>query len=169
MCAMNSGTAGSAGNGRIETFKVRDIMTPEPKALLPDETVSRAAALMRDADVGMIPVIRGLENRELVGVITDRDIVVRHVAEHHDWDCSVEEHMTAEKLVRVEPDDEAFHAIRLMKDALVRRIPVTESDGRLVGIVALADIARRMGPEAPTTVEELLERVSEPANLPAPV
>lgn len=168
MCEANSGTLDSAGNGRIETFKVRDIMTPEPKALLPDETVSRAATLMRDADVGMIPVIRDLEERELVGVITDRDIVVRHVAEHHDWDCSVEEHMTVEKLVHVAPEDEAFYAIRLMKDALVRRIPVTDPDGRLVGIVALADIARRMGPETPSTVEELLERVSEPAHLPAP-
>lgn len=167
MCGTNSDYADSAGHSRIEALKVRDIMTPEPRALLPDETVSRAATLMRDADVGMIPVIRDLKNRELVGLITDRDIVVRHVAEHHDWDCSVEEHMTAEKLVRVVPDDEAFYAIRLMKDALVRRIPVTDPDGRLVGIVALADIARRMGPETPSTVEELLERVSEPAHLPA--
>jgi CBS domain-containing protein len=148
---------------------VRDIMTPEPRALLPDETVSRAATLMRDADVGMIPIIRDLKDRELVGVITDRDIVVRHVAAHHDWDCSVEEHMTQEKLASVEPGDEVFHAIRLMKDALIRRIAVTDPDGRLVGVLALADIARHLGPEAPATVEELLERVSEPAHLPAHV
>jgi CBS domain-containing protein len=169
MCGPNSGYADSAGHSRVEGLKVRDIMTPEPRALLPDETVARAATLMRDADVGMIPIIRDLKNRELAGVITDRDIVVRHVAMHHDWDCSVEEHMTNEKLASVEPEDEVFHAIRLMKDALIRRIPVTDPDGRLVGILALADIARHLGPEAPSTVEELLERVSEPAHLPAHV
>lgn len=167
MCGTNSGYGDSTRDARIGTFKVRDIMTPGPRTLLPDETVSRAATLMRDEDVGMIPVIRDLKNRELVGLITDRDIVLRHVAAHHDWDCSVEDHMTHEKLVSVESEDEAFHAIRLMKDARVRRIPVTDADGRLVGIVALADIARHLGPETPGTVEELLERVSESAHLPA--
>lgn len=148
-------------------MKVRDIMTPDPSWLLPDQTMSRAAALMRDVDVGLIPIVRNAKSRELVGLITDRDIVIRHVAAHHDWDCSVEEHMTREKLVSVEPEDDVFHAIRLMKDAQVRRIPVTDADGRLVGIVALADIARHLGPETPGTVEELLERVSESAHLPA--
>jgi CBS domain-containing protein len=151
----------------IRNLKVRDIMTPDPMTVLPDQPMSRAAALMREGDVGMIPVIGDLKSRELVGLLTDRDIVVRHVAAHHDWDCSVEEHMTTEKLVSIEPGDDAFHAIRLMKDAQVRRIPVTDPDGRLVGIVALADVARHLGPEAPSSVEELLERVSEPAHLPA--
>lgn len=148
------------------TFTVADIMTPNPEALLPDQPVSRAAALMRDADVGAIPVILDLESRRLVGIITDRDIVVRHVAAHHDWDCSVEEHMSCEELVMVEPGDDAFHAMRLMKDARVRRIPVTDVDGRLLGIVALADLARHLGPEVPGTVENLLETLSQPAHLP---
>jgi CBS domain-containing protein len=151
----------------IMNFKVEDVMTPEPETVLPDETVSRAAAMMRDADVGSIPVIQDQHSRELVGIITDRDIAIRHVAAHHDWDCSVEEHMTAEDLVRVPPEADVFHAIRLMKDAKVRRIPVTSPEGRLLGIVAFADIARHLGPEAPSTVEDLLERVSEPAHLPA--
>jgi CBS domain-containing protein len=146
--------------------KVKDIMTPDPMCVLPDQTMSHAATLMRDADVGAIPVIRDLKSRELVGIVTDRDIAIRHVAAHHDWDCSVEEHMTGEELVSVEPNDDAFRAIRLMKDAQVRRIPVTDPDGRLLGIVALADIARHLGGEAPSTVEEVLERVSEPAHLP---
>lgn len=149
-------------------LKVRDIMTPDPRWLLPDQPMSSAAALMRDVDVGLIPIVRSSKSRELVGLITDRDIVIRHVAAHHDWDCSVEEHMTREALVSVEPEDEVFRAIRLMKDARVRRIPVTDADGGLVGIVALADIARHLGPETPGTVEELLERVSESAHLPAP-
>ena len=148
--------------------KVKDIMTPDPVCLLPDQTVSHAATLMRDADVGAIPVIRDLERRELAGIVTDRDIAIRHVAAHHDWDCSVEKHMTAEELMSVEPDDDAFRVIRLMKDAQVRRIPVTDADGRLLGIVALADIARHLEGEAPSTIEDLLERISEPAFLPAP-
>lgn len=147
--------------------KVKDIMTPDPVCVLPDQTVSHAAALMRDADVGAIPVIRDLERRELAGIVTDRDIAIRHVAAHHDWDCSVEEHMTEEELMRVGPEDDAFRVIRLMKDARVRRIPVTDDDGRLLGIVALADLVRRLEGEAPSTIEDLLERISEPEHLPA--
>lgn len=153
----------------IRKFTVQDIMTPAPRAMLPDQTVSHAAELMRDADVGAIPVIRDLASRKLVGIITDRDIAIRHVAEHHDWDCSVEEHMSCGDLVTVEPQDEAFRAIRLMKDARVRRVVVTDPDGRLLGIVALADIALHLGPEVTGTVEDLLETVSEPAHLPVPV
>lgn len=147
--------------------KVRNVMTPDPESLLPDQTMSRAAALMRDADVGMIPIVRSTKSLELVGLITDRDIVVRHVAAHHDWDCSLAEHMTRGRLVTVQPDDEVFHALRRMKDAQVRRLPVTDGDRRLLGIVALADVARYLGPEAPGTVGELLERISESAHLPA--
>jgi CBS domain-containing protein len=150
----------------ILALKVSDIMTPDPETVLPDQPMSRAAALMAEADVGAIPVIRDLESRQLVGIVTDRDIAVRHVAAHHDWDCSVEEHMTAENLMTIEPWDDAFHAIRLMKDAQVRRIPVTDPDGRLLGIVSLADIARHLGAEAPGTVEDLLVRVSEPEHVP---
>ena len=152
----------------IRKFTVEDIMTPEPRAMLPDQTMSHAARLMREADVGAIPVIRDLASRKLVGIITDRDIVIRHVAEHHEWDCSVEEHMTCEDLVTVEPRDEAFRAIRLMKDARVRRVVVTDPEGRLLGIVALSDVVRHLGPEVPGTVEDLLETVSEPAHLPVP-
>lgn len=148
-------------------FTVADVMTPAPEAMLPDQPVSRAATLMRDADVGAIPVILDLASRQLVGIVTDRDIVVRHVAAHHDWDCSVEEHMTCEDLVTIRPADDAFHAIRLMKDARVRRVPVTDAEGRLLGIVALADIARHLGAEVPGTVEDLLETLSRPAHLPA--
>lgn len=149
--------------------KVRNVMTPDPESLLPDQTMSRAAALMRDSDVGMIPIVRSTKSLELVGLITDRDIVVRHVAAHHDWDCSLAEHMTRGRLVTVQPDDEVFHALRRMKDAQVRRLPVTDGDRRLLGIVALADVARHLGPEAPGTVGELLERISEPAHLPVSV
>lgn len=151
----------------IENLKVIDIMTPDPETVLPDQPVSRAAALMAEADVGAIPVIGDLKSRKLVGIVTDRDIAVRHVALHHDWDCSVEEHMTAETLVTIEPWDNAFRAIRLMKDAQVRRIPVIDPDGRLLGIVAIADIALRLGTEAPGTVEDLLLRLSEPEHVPA--
>lgn len=148
-------------------LRVRDIMTPAPRWLLPDQTMSAAAILMRDADVGIVPIVRNPIARTLVGVLTDRDIAVRHVAAHHDWDCSVEEHMTARNLVTVEPDDVALHVIRRMKDAQVRRVPVTDAAGRLIGIISFADIARQMGHDAPGTVEELLERVSESARLPA--
>jgi CBS domain-containing protein len=115
-------------------------MTPEPRALLPDESVSRAAALMRDADVGMIPIVSGLKNRELVGVITDRDIAVRAVALGKGPQTPVREVMSPEVMYCFE-DDDTDAVARNMADIKVRRLPVVNRDKRLVGIIALGDLA----------------------------
>ena len=146
-------------------MRIQQIMSVPVYSIQSNATLDVAAHLMWEHDCGAIPVTN--DKGKLVGIVTDRDIAVRHVALHHDWDCSVEEHMTAEALVTIEPWDNAFRAIRLMKDAQVRRIPVIDPDGRLLGIVALADIALRLGTEAPGTVEDLLLRLSEPEHVPA--
>jgi CBS domain-containing protein len=142
-------------------MKVRQIMTPDPQAVTPDETVSRAARIMRDLDVGIVPVVQDQNSRRLRGVITDRDIAVRHVADGHNGDCRVGDHMS-EDITRATPDDDVDDLMRQMQTRQIRRVPVVDADERLVGIVAQADIAIEMGPREPTEVVETLEKISEP-------
>lgn len=142
-------------------MRTRDIMTENPECVTPDQPVSRAAQLMRDADVGIIPVVDNGTDRRLRGVITDRDIAVRHVAERHSDDCRVSSHMS-EGVATVGPEADVDEVLRVMADQQVRRVPVVEND-RLVGIVAQADIAVDVGPEEPRKVERTIEKISLPA------
>ena len=145
-------------------MKARELMTPDPRVLTGDTPVSDAARLMRDLNVGMIPVVDDLAHMHPRGVITDRDIVVRHVAERHAHDCRVDEHMSTGHLDTVAPDADVSELMALMEGQQVRRILVVEG-GRLVGIVAQADLALKEGRIEPLRVEKVLERVSAPAML----
>lgn len=144
-------------------MKARDIMTPTPTAVTPNDLISHAARLMRDLDVGSIPVVDELSNMRLEGILTDRDITVRCVAAGHGGDCRVKEHMTSGYLDVVREDSSVAEAIKKMETDQVRRIPVVADGGRLVGIIAQADIATKLGPHDPSLVEEVVERISEPA------
>jgi CBS domain-containing protein len=117
---------------------------------------------MRDLDVGIMPVVDDLASMRLEGVITDRDIAVRCVAAGHGAGCLVGQHMTQGYLDVVREGSYVAEAIRKMERGQLRRIPVVADGGRLVGIIAQADIARRLGPHDASLVEELVERVSEP-------
>ena len=149
-------------------MKAREIMSEDVRVVTPDEPLTHAAQLMRDADVGLLPVVRSLTERVLEGVITDRDITVRHVT-NQCGGCTVAQHMTAGRIEAVRPDDDVHDVIGRMRHDKVRRMPVIDAHHRVVGIVAQADIARRIGPQEPRQVERLLEDVSEPAHLPASV
>jgi CBS domain-containing protein len=144
-------------------MKARDIMTPNPECLTPDDTLSRAAQLMRDLNVGAIPVVDDRDGRRLTGIITDRDIAVRHLAEGHTDDCRVQDHMTSGRLDTVSPDDDVNQVFQAMERDQVRRIPVVEDGDRLVGIIAQADIAVRTQPPESDRVDEVVERISQPA------
>lgn len=141
----------------------REIMTPDPTVLLPTDTMTHAAELMRDRDIGAVPVVRDRTSMRLEGILTDRDIIVRCLAAHHRTDCHTSDHMTVDHLATTTPDADVHDVLVRMERQQVRRIPVVEADGRLVGIVAQADVARRLGRQEPKVVEELLERISEPA------
>jgi CBS domain-containing protein len=143
-------------------MKIRELMTRDPDVLTPEATVGEAARLMRKLDVGIIPVVDDPATNHLQGVITDRDITIRHVAEDHAEDCPVSDHMTVE--VRTVPSDESHHDVmRAMRSQKVRRVPVVDEDGRLVGIVSQADLAVDTGPQERDEVKETLEAVSQPA------
>lgn len=143
-------------------MRARDAMTPDPRFVTLDGTVSEAASIMRDVDVGLIPVVENAESRRLEGVITDRDIAVRHVAERHGDDCRVEAHMSKD-LTTVSPDDDTDDVMHHMRRHRVRRIPVVEDGSRLVGIVAQADLVVKLGSDGTAEVEETIEAISESA------
>ena len=139
-------------------MKARDLMTADPEVLTPDARLSEAGKLMRDSDVGMIPIVNDRSEMKVEGVITDRDIVTRHVAEKHQEDHAVREHMTDGKIHSVRPDDDAQKVLDVMKRHQVRRVLVTEGD-KLVGVIAQADVALQK--DSPH-VDETVEKISEP-------
>ena len=132
----------------------RDIMTKSVKTATRADSLQTVARLMRDGDMGSVPVV---EDGKLVGIVTDRDLVVRSIADGKDASTSIAEAMTTD-IFSVKPDDFAFEAIRLMGDKQVRRIPVVDDEGRLAGIIAMADIALEM--EDQQEIAETLEEIS---------
>ncbi len=119
-------------------MKVSEIMTRDPQTAQFDSTLEEIATLMKDQDVGAIPVVD--EDQELAGIITDRDIVVRCVAEGKDPSEITVEDVLSEDLSTVEPDTDVQEAARLMAEKQVRRLPVVE-DGKLVGMISIGDIS----------------------------
>lgn len=116
---------------------VRDVMTPQPVAVSADTALTEAARFMREEGIGQLMVTQG---GTLYGVVTDRDIVVRAVAEHRDPDRTTAGDVASRDLVTVSPDDRLDEAVRLMRERSVRRLPVVEQ-GHPVGMVSLGDLA----------------------------
>jgi CBS domain-containing protein len=117
---------------------IQEAMTSNPTTVSPDTRASEAAQIMKSEDIGSLPIVEG---DKLVGVITDRDIAIRVVAEGRGTDTDVGQ-IASKDVVTVGPDQSIDDAARLMADRQVRRLPVVEEDGRLVGILAQADIAQ---------------------------
>jgi CBS domain-containing protein len=136
-------------------MKVSDIMTRDVRLLKPDQTIREAANLMAEINAGALPVS---ENDRLVGMITDRDIVIRAVAQGRPLDTKVAAVMSKEVLYCFDTD-ELEDVSRNMGKAQVRRLPVVNADKRLVGIVSLGDLARS---EDPATIGRTVTRVSTP-------
>jgi CBS domain-containing protein len=132
---------------------IKDVMTSDVKACEPNTTVADAAKVMAKEDVGPVPIV---EEGRLTGLVTDRDIVVRVVAEGRDPGSTTVGEIASRDLVTVSPDDDLDTALKQLAQKQVRRIPVVEGD-RLVGIVAQADIAR-LGSDAETG--EVVEEIS---------
>ncbi|MFC7882770.1 CBS domain-containing protein [Streptomyces sp. NPDC057376] len=126
------------------TQYVRDIMTGHPVTVEPQTSVTAVARLMRDRDLGAVLVTDG---DELRGLVTDRDLVIRSVADGGDPEQTTVAGACSDDLVTVRSDEELDHAVEVMREHAVRRVPVVE-DGRPVGIVSLGDLAMERDPES---------------------
>jgi CBS domain-containing protein len=136
--------------------KISEVMNTDVQTISPDATIEEAAQQMRDGDFGVLPVG---ETENLMGIITDRDIVVRAVAEGMGVNTKVKDAMS-EEVICVNEDDSIEDAAQLMSDYQIRRLPVVDTDGRLVGIVSLGDFAVESSEIEP--VMEALSDISSP-------
>jgi CBS domain-containing protein len=118
--------------------KVRDVMTTRPRAVAPQTPLNEVAEVMESEDVGAIPVVDG---DRLVGIVTDRDIVVRAIAKGKDPRGMPAAEVSSSELITVDPDDDLSDALKLMTQHQIRRLAVTGEDERLVGVVSQADVA----------------------------
>ena len=134
---------------------VRDAMTANPCAIDADKPVAYAAKMMKDEDVGLAPIVEG---DRLVGTVTDRDIVTRVVAEGRDPGSTAVRDVASTDVVTVDPQQDLDEAVNLMARHQVRRLPVVEGDGRLVGVVSQGDIADHA---QSSTTGRMVEEISE--------
>lgn len=147
---------------RSESALVRDIMTRDPAVCVPSDSAQHAAELMLEQDTGIIPVVEHEAGRRLAGVVTDRDLCLRIVAAAADARATRVQECMSGDVVACAPDDPVETVLHLMQERQVRRIPVTDQNQRVIGIVAMADVLRRSSAPADAT-QETLERISEPS------
>jgi len=139
-------------------MNIRDVMTPNPRTVAPNESIQHAARIMRDEDTGVVPVV---ENGRTVGLVTDRDIVIRAVADGGEMNRPISE-ICSSAVVSATPDMSTREAAQLMSDHQIRRLPVVENE-RLVGIVSIGDLAVKEGKDGRTgdTLQSISEGVKE--------
>jgi CBS domain-containing protein len=134
---------------------VREAMTSNPCSIDAGKPVAYAARMMRDEDVGIAPIVEG---DRLVGVLTDRDIAVRVVAEGFDPERVKVAEVASRDVVTLDLDQDLDEALRLLARHQVRRLPVVEEDGRVVGVLAQADVAREADERRTGEVVEQISR-----------
>lgn len=140
-------------------MKASDIMTKDPRVVTPETTVQEAARLMKSEDTGVLPVVDGSDSRRLVGVITDRDIAIRVVAEGM-ASAQVRDAMTP-NAKSCRPDDAVKDVLQAMSDAQIRRIPIVDDAGAVVGIISQADVVLEASGKK---VEKTIEAISQPGS-----
>jgi CBS domain-containing protein len=134
---------------------VNDAMTANPCTIDADQTVEYAARMLKQEDVGLAPIVEG---QRLVGTVTDRDIAVRVVAEGKDPKTVKVREIASRDLITIDPQQDLDEALRLMASHQVRRLPVVEEDGRVVGVLAQADVADEAKAKK---VGEMVEEISK--------
>lgn len=142
-------------------MKIQEVMTTSPKCCVPSDTASKAARIMKDMDTGIVPIIENEQSRRLVGVVTDRDLCLKVIAEGQDPHSVQVSRCMTPTLVCCTPDDDLQKALDLIRDNQVRRIPVVDQDGIIQGMVSMADMVQRADIPSNWT-HETLKKVSEP-------
>jgi CBS domain-containing protein len=138
-------------------MQIKEVMTPSPEIISPEASLAEAATAMKRLDVGSLPVG---SNDSIVGWITDRDITIRATAEHRNPDAAAVREAMSPAVVFCTENDDVDECARLMEEKQIRRLPVLNADRRLVGIVALGDLA--VSPDK-KLAGEILQKVSEPS------
>jgi CBS domain-containing protein len=143
--------------------KCKDVMTKDPAACESGDSVVKVAQIMKREDVGSVPVVDAKAARRLVGIVTDRDLVVKGLAEGRSVEgATVGDAMTPDPATCQEEDD-VDRAVTRMAELQVRRMPVVDAAGRLAGIISQADVATRVNRDKQTG--ELVEAISEPGTV----
>jgi CBS domain-containing protein len=142
-------------------MKAQDIMAKNPRCVTPRTTVQEAARLMKSEDVGALPVISDDSSRKLIGIITDRDITIRVVAEGRNVErCVVEEVMSKSSLATAKTNDSVEDVMKVMGKEQVRRIPIVNENNEVVGVISQADVVRKADNDV--RAERTIEKISEP-------
>lgn len=138
-------------------MKVQDVMTRDPRCVTPETSAREAAQVMKDEDVGIVPVVEG---ERLIGVVTDRDLALRVVADGRDSSATVRDVMSSGRIATCRPDEDLDRVMETMAKEQVRRIPIVDERGSLVGIVAQADVVLKAKDDR--KAEKTVEQISEP-------
>jgi CBS domain-containing protein len=144
-------------------MKARELMTAKPACCTPQDTVRKAAQLMRKHDCGCIPVVEDEESNRVVGMITDRDIACRCTADGMGPDTLVQQVMSRDP-TSCGSDDDVDAVEKIMIEKQVRRVPVVDSEGCCVGMIAQADLVLNHSAASEREVRTIVERISEPAH-----
>lgn len=138
--------------------KCNEVMTKNPVCCLPNDSVAKAAELMKSEDIGSIPVIENEQTQKLVGIVTDRDLALKIVAEGLDAKSTKVETVMTHNVVTCRADDDLQKALDAMAEHQLRRIPVVDNDNKIVGIIAQADVATRV--DQPEKTAEMVKEIS---------
>jgi CBS domain-containing protein len=139
--------------------KCSDVMTKNPACSLPQDGVVKVARLMKSKDIGAVPIVENKETKKLVGMVTDRDLALRIVAEERDPKSTTAEEVMTRNVVTCQADDNLQKALDAMSEHQLRRIPVVDSNNAIVGIIAQADVATRV--DQPAKTAELVKDISQ--------
>jgi len=141
-------------------MKAREIMTANPRTVTPDTNLPEVARLMKSEDVGIVPVVDGAGSQRLVGVVTDRDIALRIVAEGRDATTARVSDVMSTNVSTCREDADVEDVMSVMGKEQVRRVPIVDERGALVGIVAQADIVLQA--KSDKKAERTVEQISQP-------
>ena len=140
--------------------KCNEVMTKNPVCCLPSDTVSKVAELMKSKDIGPIPIIDNEQTRTLVGILTDRDLAVKIVADGRNPKSTKAEEVMTREVVTCHAEDDLQNALDAMSGHKLRRIPVIDNNSRIVGIIAQADVATRV--DEPEETAAMVRGISQP-------
>jgi len=148
-------------------MKIREVMTPDPVCCTPEDTAQKVAKVMCDQNIGSVPVVLDRQSRTLMGIITDRDLCCRIVAEGLDPKSTRIERFITLNPVTCRDGENLDNCERLMQEHQVRRIPVVDADGHCIGMVAQADLALKEKPEKVSKTVAEISKSSPPSGVAA--